>query len=309
MSCLRIWTAASPGGPIRTLAYMLELMERGKVKQLEQNSLPQVHMAIESSRLAQFDSRQYIGDPDFNDTPVSGLLDDAYLDSRFELFSPDMAIHPIEPGEPPGREELFPGEGADTTSQVTIVDADGDALSMTTTVNSSFGTQMEAAAMILNNVQNNFTRLDSISPGKPVSVMESMRRPRTSMAPTLVFDRIGKRLRLAVGGAGESAIPDYVTQTILGVLVYKMDPQTAINQGHHSGQTITSNCAGIIGARSELESDTEVAGLLDGLHGDLMHPCARTTTLRSELTAIQVERNGTLLGAADLRRDGVAMDE
>jgi gamma-glutamyltranspeptidase/glutathione hydrolase len=111
--------------------------------------------------------------------------------------------------------------------------------------------------MVLNNVQENFTRLDSISPGKPVNVMEPLKRRRTSMAPTLVFDRNGKRLRLAVGAAGGGAIPDHVTQTVLGVTTYKTDPQAAINHGHYSGQTITSNCAGVIGARSELERDTD----------------------------------------------------
>ena len=302
-----ICSSAPPAFGGVTVLYMLELMERGKVKQLEPNSLPQFHLAIESSRLAQVDRRQYIGDPDFNKIPASGLLDEDYLDTRFELFSPHLAIHPIVPGEPPPGDDVFFGEDADATSHVTIVDANGDALSMTTSVNSSFGTQMEAGGMILNNVQQNFTRLDSISPGKPVNVMESMKRPRTSMAPTLVFDRNGKRLRLAVGAAGGGAIPDYVTQIILGVITYKMDPQAAINQGHFSGQTITSNCAGIIGARSELESGTGVAALLDGLKTDLQHPCARTTSLLSGLTAIQVEQNGTLLGAADPRRDGIAM--
>jgi gamma-glutamyltranspeptidase/glutathione hydrolase len=74
---------------------------------------------------------------------VAGLLDEDCLDSRFALLSPDGAVHPIAPGGPPGGEALWPDENAGTTSHVTIVDADFDALSTTTTVNSSFGAQME----------------------------------------------------------------------------------------------------------------------------------------------------------------------
>ena len=207
-------------------------------------------------------------------------------------------------------------EDEDMTSHVSIVDSYGNALSMTTTNNSTFGSHVEARGMTLNNVQENFTRLDSASPGKPANIMESKKRPRTSTAPTLVFDRKG-RLKLVVGAAGGGAIPDYVAQTILGVIVHGLDPQTAINQGHFSGQGLTTNCEGVTGARSELEADTAIAGLEADL-SSLGHPCLRVTKLRSGLAAIEVvqkekrhskkgRNKARLLGAADSRRDGVAM--
>jgi gamma-glutamyltranspeptidase/glutathione hydrolase len=278
-----------------------------------------------------------------------GLLDKDYLKSRFNLYDPtaaiDLTLDDTAPesliGDPPrgtsigppwpkfkfaGLRKIRSGDhlGAirkylgkapvsdtdsvqDTTSHISIVDAYGNALSMTTTNNKSFGAQMEARGMILNNVQANFTRLNSISPGKPANIMESMKRARTSVAPTLVFKPNGK-LVLVVGAAGGGAIPDYVAQTILNVLVYGMDPQEAINQAHMSGQAITSNCGGVIGARSEVEAGTPLADLEDDLK-DLGHPCARDTTLRSGLTAISIMPNGTLSGAADPRRDGIAMGE
>jgi gamma-glutamyltranspeptidase/glutathione hydrolase len=208
-------------------------------------------------------------------------------------------VHPIAPGEP----SLDGAE--DMTSHVSIVDRRGDAVSMTTTVNSSFGAQLEARGIVLNNVQNNFTRLDSISPGKPVNVMEPRKRPRTSMAPTLAFDDAG-RLRLVLGAAGGSAITDYVAQTFLGVTIDGMDPQRAIAQPHWGGQEITSNCSGVIGARSDLEAGTPIAGLLADLQA-LAHPCPRVTALRSGLTAIERLPDGRLLGAADPRRDGAAV--
>ena len=228
---------------------------------------------------------------------MTGLLADRYLDRRFELFSPERAVHPISPGEPPDG-------AADMTSHVSIVDRRGDAVSMTTTVNTTFGTQMEARGMVLNNAQENFTRLDSISPGARVNQMEPNKRPRTSMAPSLAFDVRG-RLRLVVGAAGGSAIPDYIAQTFLGITVDGMDPAGAIAQGHWSGQEIASNCRGVVGATSELEAGTPAAALLGELRAR-DHPCARVGELRSGLAAIKVGPRGRLFGAADPRRDGAA---
>ncbi len=168
-----------------------------------------------------------------------------------------------------------------------IVDRGGDAVSMTTTVNSNFGAQMEARGMVLNNAQENFTRLDSISPGVPVNAMEPYKRPRTSMAPTLAFDPRGK-LRLVVGAAGGSAIPDHISQTFLGVTVDGMEPHEAIAQGHWSGQEIASNCGGAVGPYSELERDSAAAALLPALR-ERAHPCPRLAELRSGHTAIAVD--------------------
>jgi gamma-glutamyltranspeptidase / glutathione hydrolase len=375
-----ICSSAPPAFGGTTILYMLELMEKGGIRRMKPDSAEHVHLFIEASRLAQADRRQYIGDPDYHYNPVQGLLDKGYLNSRFELFDPDVAIDLTLDdtadvnmiGNPPKglpitapwrshkyhgftklhRVPLFglSGSGSrntgselpsfvagvrpvfaekenislfdtpsgnllasgtsmiqDMTSHISIVDAYGNALSMTTTNNTTFGSQMEARGITLNNVQTNFTRLDSISPGKPANIMESMKKARTSVAPTLVFTRNG-RLKLVVGAAGGGAIPDYVVQTILGVILNKMDPQEAINQAHVSGQAITSNCGGVIGARSEVESDTPLADLVEDLN-DLGHPCARATRLRSGLTAIAVRPHGALLGAADPRRDGIAMGE
>jgi gamma-glutamyltranspeptidase/glutathione hydrolase len=291
---------------------MLGFLERGSVAMTKPDSIERYHLSIEASRLANFDRREYVGDPDFHPVPVDGLLDPAYLDERFALFSPDTAIHPVEPGLPPGVDALATTaatedtEGADETSHVSIVDADGNAVAMTTTVNTTFGAQMEARGMILNNVQTNFTALTSISPGKPVNVMEPRKRARTSMAPTIVLNGTGQELRLVVGAAGGGPIPDFVTQTLVGTMVDRLGPSAAIRQDHYSGQQITSNCSGVIGPPSELEGGTAAALLLDELDA-LGHPCARTTALRSGLTAIEVRGRGLLLGAADPRRDGIAL--
>lgn len=303
-----VCSSAPPAYGGTAVLYMLSLMERGKIERFKNDSLDYAHLFIEASRLAQWDRRQYVGDPAFTDLPIAGLLDDDYLDSRFALFARDSAVAVVEFGNPPGGISMIePDEIQDTTSHVSIVDSYGNALSMTTTNNTSFGSQLEARGISLNNVQTNFTRLDSISPGKPANVMEPRKKARTSISPSIVFDSQG-RLKLVLGAAGGGAIPDYVSQTFLGVARYGLDPQAAINQAHLSGQAITSNCGGVIGPRSELESGTPLASQLDNLK-DLGHPCARTASLRSGLTAIGITPDGRLLGAADPRRDGVAIGE
>jgi gamma-glutamyltranspeptidase/glutathione hydrolase len=295
----RVCTAAPPSFGGVSLLQQLELLQRAGVAAMAPQSLTRVHYSIEASRLAQFDRREYVGDPDFSRVPVDGLLAEDYLDGRFALLSPTTAVQRVAPGRP--------GSDEGTTSHVSIVDRAGNALSMTTTINSSFGAQMEARGIALNNVQENFTRPDSISPGQLVNGMAPGKRPRTSMAPTLVFGA-GGRLDLVVGAAGGGAIPDYVVQTTLGVLVDGLDPQAAINQGHWSGQEIASDCGGVVGPRSELEAGTSAADLLDGLR-ELRHPCARATQLRSGLTAIDVNARGVMWGAADRRRDGAAIGD
>ncbi len=300
----RLCTAPPPSFGGLTVLQELGLMERGRIDRLPPSAPERVHLSIEASRLAQFDRREHVGDPDFDPVPVAGLLAGRYLDARFGLFSPARAIHPVMPGNPPGS---APDGGADMTSQVSIVDRRGDAVSMTTTVNSAFGAHMEARGMILNNAQENFTRLDSISPGARVNQMEPDKRPRSSMAPSLAFDDRG-RLRLVLGAAGGSAIPDYIAQTFLGVTVDGMDPAAAIAQGHWSGQEIASNCQGAVDAYSELEAGTAAAALLGELQARA-HPCARVVELRSGLGAIAIDRHGRLTGAADPRRDGAAYGE
>jgi gamma-glutamyltranspeptidase/glutathione hydrolase len=295
----RVCTAAPPSFGGLSVLQELALLERAGVAELAPDSLLRTHYSIEASRLAQFDRREYVGDPDYDPAPIDGLLADDYLGRRFALLSPTTAMPAVAPGQP--------GGDAEATSQVSIVDQAGNALSMTTTVNTSFGAQMEARGIALNNVQENFTRPDSISPGQRVNGMEPGKRPRTSIAPTLVFAGRG-RLDLVVGSAGGSGIPDYVAQTILGVLVDGLDPQAAIGQGHWSGQEIASNCGGVVGAWSELEEGSPAAGQLGGLR-DLHHPCPRLAELRSGLTAIDITAANRLSGASDPRRDGIAVGD
>ncbi|WP_157746011.1 gamma-glutamyltransferase family protein [Micromonospora purpureochromogenes] len=307
-----VCTSAPPAFGGVSVLEMLGLLDRGQVGRSEPDSADRMHLFVEASRLANFDRRAYIGDPAYHKVPAAGLLDNKYLDQRFSLYSSDRAIDPVKPGEPP--ERIPPGptgdvpstiDVGDPTSNVSIVDSDGDAVSMTTTINTHFGAHLEARGMILNNAMNNFTDTSSVSPGKPVNVMESKKRPTASMSPTIVLDEQGRKLKLVVGAAGGSHIPDYVTQALVGVIVDGMGPAEAIDQGHFSGQDITRKCGKSVGAPSELEAGRRVSAIM----AELVvreHPCPRLIALDSGLTAIEV-RGDELLGAADKRRDGSAI--
>jgi gamma-glutamyltranspeptidase/glutathione hydrolase len=307
-----VCTSAPPAfGGVATLQ-MLGFLERGQVRRSKPGSADRIHLSVEASRLANFDRRAYVGDPDFHPVPVAGLLDGKYLDSRFARYSPDKAIRPVQPGMPPGvappgptvSDQPATTDVGDPTSNASIVDADGNAVSMTTTNNTHFGSHLEARGMMLNNVLNNFTDTSSVSPGKPVNVQEPKKRPTASQAPTIVLDRQGKKLRLVIGAAGGSHIPDYVTQALVGVIVDGMTPAKALDQGHYSGQDITRRCRGKRDAPSELEAGRRIAVNLPDLV-TREHPCPRVIKLDSGLTAIEV-RGNQLLGAADQRRDGAA---
>ncbi|WKK23908.1 gamma-glutamyltransferase [Streptomyces olivoreticuli] len=296
----RLCTAPPPSyGGIDVLT-LLALAERKGIAELAPDTAGQAHLAIEASRLADVDARAYTGDPAFTHVPLAALRDPAYLDRRAAWISPTTAVHPVRPGLPSGLSDASAGN--DATSQVSIVDTYGNALSMTTTVNMNFGAGMEARGIILNNVLTNFSRTPAA--GRP-NTMEPNKRPVTSMAPTLVLDP-GDRLRLVAGSAGGNPIPDYVAQQILGTIVYGMNPQEALGQSHISGQTTVADCGGQPDVRSDVERGTAAERFLPRLTA-LGHPCVAAVPLRSGAALVEVTPGGLLRGAADPRRDGTAM--
>lgn len=296
----RLCTAPPPAFGGVGLLNLLSLGERAGVDDQDPGTVDQAHLLLESSRLSGVDARSFVGDPDFAEIPVEGLRDPEYLDERAAEISPDEALHPVRPGGPDGNSD---GSGNnDATSHVSIVDEDGNAASMTTTVNLGFGARMEARGIVLNDAQSNFASAGTDS----VNSMAPSKRPRTSTAPSLLFDGDGQ-LRLVTGAAGGGPIPDYVAQSVLGATSYGMDPQEALDRPHVSGQTSSGECSGREDVRSDVEEGTDAVELLPRLV-DKGHPCAEATELRSGATAIEVVENG-LYGAADRRRDGEALGD
>ena len=179
-----------------------------------------------------------------------------------------------------------------STSHFSIVDAEGNAVAMTTTIEDGFGSRlMTESGFLLNNELTDFSFVPQRD-GKPVANrVEAGKRPRSAMAPTIVYDRAG-RVYMIVGSPGGSAIINYVVKALIGVLDWDLDPEAAIalpNFGSRNGPT-------------ELERNTPAAALEPKLRA-LGH-VTRVAEETSGLHAIQRTRDGWI-GGADPRREGV----
>lgn len=257
---------------------------------------------VDAQRLAYADRDRYIGDPDFGDIPVADLIDPAYLDARArERVAPDTAPKPGDPGAVLRDEPMLARFAADSTapmpstSHLSVVDGDGNAVSLTASVEAPFGSSRWAGGFLLNNQLTDFAR-DPGSPGAAaVNIALPRKRPRSSMSPTLVFDADGG-LRMVTGSPGGNSIVAYVAKTLVGVLRWDLTAQQAID---------TPN---VIARGLEVRVETGVEGgaaLADGLAA-LGYPVEEREGENSGLHVIVVREDG-LEGGADPRREGAAV--
>jgi len=263
-------------------------------------SVETAHLISQASRLAFADRNHYVGDSDFVNVPVAGLLDEDYLASRAALIDLTADMGTALPGVPPGAV----ASGADTvdtsngTSHVSIVDRYGNALSMTTTVESSLGNGVMVNGFLLNNQLTDFSFSPTTGDGQPIAnAVAANKRPRSSMSPTIVFDEDGK-VEIVTGSPGGSRIIGYTAQSILNIIDFEMDPQEAINTPHilnRNGSTdLEATIPGVTGPddAAALQAGLEALGYSINVRG-----------LTSGLSIIQVTDDG-LIGGADHRRDG-----
>jgi gamma-glutamyltranspeptidase/glutathione hydrolase len=232
--------------------------------------------------------------------PVQGLLDPGYLAARARLIDRAHALPgPAAPGDPPGSHArdggVAPALELPSTSDISIVDREGNALAMTTTIENVFGSRVMVRGFLLNNELTDFAFAPA-QDGRPVANrIEPGKRPLSAMAPTLVFDREG-RLVLVVGSAGGPSIINDVAKTVVAVLDWGYDIAAAIdlpNLGNRNGAT-------------EIEAGPSAAAMAAALAalGDKV----AITDRPSGLTGILVTPRG-LEGAADPRRDGAALGD
>ncbi|QCN95202.1 gamma-glutamyltransferase [Azospirillum argentinense] len=254
------------------------------------------HWMSEAGRLAFADRGLYLADPDFVAVPVKGLLDRGYLAGRAALVG-ERSMGKAQAGEPPFREGRawgFAEAEEHGTSHISVVDGAGNAVAMTTTIEDGFGSRLMVRGFLLNNELTDFA-FTPTEDGKPVANrVEPGKRPRSSMAPTLVF-RDGA-LVASVGSPGGSNIINYVGKTLVALLDWGLDPQAAVdapNFGSRNGPT-------------ELEQGTEAEGWIAVLEarGHTVKPMELT----SGTQAIVVTGPG-LSGGADTRREGVAVGD
>jgi gamma-glutamyltranspeptidase / glutathione hydrolase len=274
----RVWRICSMGPPSSggvAVLQILGVLERTPFASAAPHSAPAVHYFAEAGRLAYADRGRYLGDPAFVAVPVARLLSGSYLMQRAKLIG-ERSLG-----------QALPGDTESGTSHFSIVAANGDALSMTTTIEALFGSRILVRGFLLNNQLTDFDFVggsaNEVGPGK---------RPRSSMAPTMVFDRAGQ-LQLLVGSPGGSAIINYVAKALVGVLDWKLDIQQAIdvpNFGSRNGPTqleAGTSLEKLAGALAERGHQVNLIRLQSGLHG--------------------IERvPGGWRGGADSRREGVA---
>jgi gamma-glutamyltranspeptidase/glutathione hydrolase len=257
------------------------------------------HVFLEATRLAFADRNLYVADPAFVRVPSKGLLDPAYLHARSLLIRRDRASEQVSPGMPPGERGLrYAPDGSEErsgTSHLSIVDRERNAIAFTTTIENAFGAQRFAAGFLLNNQLTDFSARAE-QDGRPVANrIEPGKRPRSSMAPTIVFDTADVPT-LIIGSPGGSRIIPYVASAIIAALDGKLDAQSAVNRPH----VVTT------GSSAELEAGT-AAELLRAALAAKGHPVL-TRDLVSGLHAISIS-NGLLWGGADPRREGLAVGE
>jgi gamma-glutamyltranspeptidase/glutathione hydrolase len=265
-------------------------------------SVEAVHLVTEAERLAFADRDRYVADPDFVPLPGGSpraLLDPVYLAQRAQLIG-ERSMGRASPGEPAGVEALGGGRTLElpSTSHISIVDPYGNALSMTTTIEHGFGAEIMVRGFLLNNELTDFS-LTPTERGLPVANrVEANKRPRSSMAPLLVFRRDSGELVMSVGSPGGSAIIDYVAKVLVGTLVWNLDLQTAIsmpNFGSRNGPT-------------ELEQGRVSKALVRGLEakGHVVSIGPQTSGLQG-IERISQGGRAFWLGCADPRRDGLAL--
>jgi gamma-glutamyltranspeptidase/glutathione hydrolase len=254
------------------------------------------YLFAEASRLMYADRDRYVADPAFVKVPVEGLLDPAYVASRAALIGPSAGPPPIA-GTPPGAVAA----GADRTlepagtSHFIVGDSAGNVVSMTTTVESIFGSGRMVDGFFLNNQLTDFSFSPTEANGRPAAnAVAGGKRPRSSMTPLILLDA-DRRFAGAFGSPGGSAILAYVGKTMVGAVLWKLPVQGAIDLPNLVAR----------GATFGGEVDKFSAGVVDGLK-------ARGVTLRpgqgedSGVHAVML-RDGRIDGGFDPRREGVVL--
>lgn len=251
----------------------------------------------DASRLAFADRGRYMADSDFVPVPTEGLVAPDYLSERGKLLSGDDALPEVSAGSPGWSHAMLWGQDSaiefPSTSHISIVDADGNALSMTTTIENGFGSRLFTQGFLLNNELTDFSFETHDDAGYPIANrLEPGKRPRSSMAPSIVMK--DDRPVLVIGSPGGSRIIGYVAKAIIGHLDWGLDVQQAI---------ALPNVVNRFGAM-DVEAGTDAAALTQPLT-DLGFE-VNETDLTSGLHGIAITPEG-LSGGADPRREGIAL--
>ncbi|MCH2274381.1 gamma-glutamyltransferase [Thalassospira sp.] len=287
-----------PSSGALTVGQILGLIEPFDIGALGAESPESWRLIGDASRLAFADRGRYMADIDFVPMPLTGLLDKEYLAQRSKLLESNQALESVEPGMPAFSHamRLADDEAIEfpSTSHFSIVDAMGNAVSMTTTIENGFGSRLMVRGFMLNNELTDFS-FATQSDGVPIANrLEPGKRPRSSMAPTIVMQD-GKPV-IVTGSPGGSRIIGYVAQSLIALIDWKKSPQGAVSMPHLVNRFGTY----------DIEAGTTAERLAPALEALGYETSIRD--LNSGLHIIQITDQG-LIGGADPRREGIVIGE
>ena len=286
-----------PSSGALTVGQILGMLETYDLGGMGPDSAEAWRLIGDASRLAFADRGRYMADSDYVPMPTQGLVDPAYLAERAGLLSGDDALPEVSPGSPEWQHAMLWGDDQSielpSTSHISIVDADGNALSMTTTIENGFGSRLFVRGFLLNNELTDFS-FATHDEGRPIANrVEPGKRPRSSMAPTIVIQ--GDAPALVIGSPGGSRIIGYVAQAIVNWVDWGMDVQQALAAPHLVNRFGTfdleagTEAEALEGPLKEIGFETNIRDLTSGLHA--------------------IEVGETLKGGADPRREGIALGD
>jgi len=286
---------APPSSGGVAIIQILGQLEQFDMAKLSITDVAFTHLFTQSSRLAFADRDHYIADSSFVNVPTQGLIAKDYMAKRSGIINVDKDMGKAVAGFPAGALVQADDNAFElpSTSHFSIVDNAGNAISMTTSVEMGFGSAVMVEGFILNNQLTDFSLDPKINGEWVANRLEPGKRPRSSMAPMMVFNQ-DESLKLILGSPGGSRIINYVAQTMIAILDWKLDPQSAVSLPHITNRnkvTTLEKATDLVKLKSELEAKGHKVMVRD---------------LNSGIHAIELS-NGNLHGGADPRREGKAV--
>lgn len=291
----RICAMGPPSSGATTVLATLRQLERFDLTALGPDDVRSWHLIGDSMRLAYADRARWLGDADFIAVPVSGLMDAGYIAGRSALIMPDRALPVASAGTPPGAPPLAPLPDPERhgTTHFVVADAAGNVASMTSTVEDIFGSGLIVDGYVLNNELTDFNFEPESDGLAAANRVQPGKRPRSSMAPTIVFDASGTPIA-AIGAAGGPTIIAQVAKSLIAMLDWGMDVQSAIALAEFMGS----------GDGLRIEQGTATAALADRLRA--MGHKVTVDDFGGKANGIDRAPDGRWRGGVDVRSEGVA---